>query len=105
MVTGAYTHAKVNGATIQAAQDTVCRTIEEPGFIVEPMIQPSPLWIVEHEATRQTSGRARSLNAKIYRSPMARPDITLDAKYGMAVKVDPQRKVCYRQFRALIYGH
>jgi len=71
-VTGGLTYTKVDSATTQTAEDT-----------------PSPLWVVKHEATKQTCNQYNTLNAKIYRSPVANcyQDMDLDAKYGMLAEV------------------
>jgi hypothetical protein len=106
IVAGAYTHAKADSEMIKEAQVAV-RDIRGSRLYhnIEPVIQPSPLWIVEHEARKQTSDRERSLNTKIYRSPVASPNVNLDVKYGMTVKVNPLRKVCSWQFLSWMWTH
>lgn len=78
----------MNGEAVQAAQDTVRLTWKLMLILLLNIYQPSPLWIVKHEATKETSDCERSLNAKIYRSSMTEKDINLDAKYGMSVEIN-----------------
>jgi hypothetical protein len=74
---GTFAYGKMDSATTQAAEDTVCSAIQKLVFILllKLIIQPAPHWVVKSEPTDENWNSAimsySALNVNIYRWPQS----------------------------------